>query len=63
MTPLTATYGLRNTAICEDVLNFVNKNFYVDDGLLLTTTPEKVVETMKKTQAALMRGEISIYTK
>ena len=43
-------------ATCEDVLNFVNKNFYVDDGLLSTTTPERAVETMKKTQAALRIG-------
>lgn len=59
--PAIVTYGLRKAAsvdptTCEDVLNFVNKNVYVDDGLLSTTTPEKAVEIMKKTQAALMTG-------
>lgn len=56
-----ATYGLRKAvsvdpSTSEDVVNFVNKNFYVDDGLLSTTTPEKAVEIMKKTQAALLTG-------
>lgn len=37
-------------------MNFVNKNFYVNDGLLSTKTPEKAVEIMKKTQAALLTG-------
>lgn len=35
----------------------MNKNFYVDDGLLSTTKAEKAAEIMKKTQAALMTGE------
>lgn len=56
-----ATYRLRKAvsvdpSTSEEVVNFVNKNFYVDDGLLSTTTPEKAVEIMKKTQAALLTG-------
>lgn len=59
--PAIATYGLRkavsvNPTTSEEVVKFVNKNFYVDDGLLSTTTPEKAVEIMKKTQAALLTG-------
>lgn len=46
-------YGLRkvvsvNFIISEEVVNFVNKNFYVDDGLFLIIIFEKVVEIMKK---------------
>lgn len=57
--PAIATYGLRKAVsvdptTSEEVVNFVNKNFYVDDGLLSTTTPEKAVEIMKKT--ALLTG-------
>lgn len=37
-------------------MNFVNKNIYVDDGLVSTTPPEKAVEIMKKTQAVLLTG-------
>lgn len=65
--PAIATYGLRKAAsedptTCVDVLNFLNKNFYVDDGLLSTTTPENAVEIMKKTQAALMtRGNLRLH--
>lgn len=46
-------YGLRkvvsvNFIISEEVVNFVNKNFYVDDGLVLIIIFEKVVEIIKK---------------
>lgn len=61
LSPAIATYGLRKAVsvyptTSEEVVNFVNKNFYVDDGLVSTTTPEKAVEIMKKTQAVLLTG-------
>jgi hypothetical protein len=54
LSPAIATYGLRKAAsvdpkTCGDVLNFVNKNFCVDDGLLTTTTLERAVKTDQQT--------------
>ncbi len=40
----------------EDVINYVERNFYVDDGLASCKTPEEAIILVKKTQCALMEG-------
>jgi hypothetical protein len=60
--PAIATYGLRKAALetvdeyGEDVCTFVNKNFYVDDGIVSTRSPEETVSLIKRTQSALEKG-------
>ncbi|KAK3086079.1 hypothetical protein FSP39_013163 [Pinctada imbricata] len=59
--PAVATYGLRKAIdilpnVREDVKYFVNNNFYVDDALLSTSTPQQAVDIMKRTQEALQKG-------
>lgn len=57
--PAVANLGLQKTAeISEtefgcDVQKFVSTDFYVDDGLTSTATPEQAVDLMKRTQSAL----------
>lgn len=47
--PAIAGYGLRHTAndaestFGHDVTDFVNNNFYVDDGLTFLRTPEEAI--------------------
>jgi hypothetical protein len=60
--PAVATYGLRKT-VCEteetygqDVREFVEKGFYVDDGLASVSTAVEGISLMKRTQAALSSG-------
>lgn len=58
--PAVATYGLRRTAqIAEDkygsdVRSFVERNFYVDDGLISMSSPEEIVSLMERTKQALL---------
>ncbi|XP_033745498.1 uncharacterized protein LOC117331014 [Pecten maximus] len=60
--PAIATYGMRRAAHSvkekygEDIYNFVLNDFYVDDGLLSLPTTEAAVDTLKRTQAALLEG-------
>nr|XP_022331795.1 uncharacterized protein LOC111129629 [Crassostrea virginica] len=57
--PAVATYGLRKTAgnaeqeFGSDVLKFVERNFYVDDGLISLPSVDEVVSLMQRTQKAL----------
>ena len=57
--PAVANLGLQKTAeiskteFGSDVQKFVSSDFYVDDGLTSTATPEQAIELMKRTQAAL----------
>lgn len=39
-----------------DVKNFVNDNFYVDDGITSCETTEQAVKLIKQTQRALYEG-------
>lgn len=58
--PAVATYGLRKAAQSgeevygSDVVNFVIRNFYVDDGLVSLPTASDAIDLMKRTQEALM---------
>ena len=56
--PAVATYGLRKAVngADEDVIDYVERNFYVDDGLGSCKKPEEAIILVKKTQCALMQG-------
>ena len=60
--PAIATYGLRQAAkfgqdtSSIDVEHFVERNFYVDDGLGSFKTAEEAMSLMKRTQQALYSG-------
>ncbi|XP_046562259.1 uncharacterized protein LOC124271225 [Haliotis rubra] len=57
--PAIATSGLRRIAGCaaekfgSDVEDFVNKNFYVDDGLTSLPTDDEAINLLQRTQDAL----------
>ncbi|XP_052817602.1 uncharacterized protein LOC128243724 isoform X1 [Mya arenaria] len=60
--PAAATYGLRKIAQMteqshgRDVKDFIDNNFYVDDGLASLPSTEEAVSLMKRTQEALSTG-------
>ncbi|XP_071161032.1 uncharacterized protein [Mytilus edulis] len=56
--PTVATYRLRKSAETadQDVKDFVDRNFYVDDGLLSCQNVETAVDLVKRTQSALSSG-------
>lgn len=60
MCPRVATFGLRKVAteaepdFGQDVCGFVERNFYVDDGLTSLLTPEAATDMIRRTQEALM---------
>ncbi|XP_069114175.1 uncharacterized protein [Argopecten irradians] len=56
--PAIATLGLRKSVegSDEDVSNFVNFDFYVDDGLTSLPTPEEAIDLMQRSQQALKQG-------
>jgi hypothetical protein len=57
--PAVATYGLRKVAQAgeevfgTDMKEFVERNFYVDDGLVSLPSCEQAIDLMKRTQHAL----------
>ena len=53
--PAVATYGLRKAVSdsSEEVKNFVENNFYIDDGLMSSSDKEEIVRIVKDTQKAL----------
>jgi hypothetical protein len=55
--PAVATYALRKTieGSEDDVKEFVNRNFYVDDGLLSTESVEEAADLIKRTQSDLCK--------
>lgn len=66
--PSIATYGLRKTAAVaepefgKDVTDFVENNFYVDDGLLSLPTVPQAIDLMKRTQQALQsQGNLRLH--
>ena len=50
-----ATFGLRKTiSHCEeDIKQFVNRHFYVDDGVVPVSTAQEALNLVRKTQLAL----------
>jgi hypothetical protein len=62
--PAVSTYGLRKAASVADscVQEFVNNNFYVDDGLISLPSASEAVTLMKKTQTILQEnGHIHLH--
>ncbi|XP_061170947.1 uncharacterized protein LOC133180435 [Saccostrea echinata] len=65
--PAIATYGLRKTVkevedmFGTDVTQYVERDFYVDDGLTSQPTVEKAVDLMKRTQKALSYGKLRLH--
>ena len=59
--PAIATYGLRKSvAECDesnqDVKTFVERDFYVDDGLASFSNANEAIDCIKRTQEALWKG-------
>ncbi|MEL6844726.1 MAG: hypothetical protein AAFP02_16065, partial [Bacteroidota bacterium] len=56
--PAVATYGLRKSVenADPDVMEFVCRNFYVDDGLMSFSDVETAKTVLRKTQEALKEG-------
>ena len=63
--PAVATYGLRRTDDGEEhdpeVKEFVQRNFYVDDGLVSKPTAEEVVTLIKNMQATLASANLRLH--
>ena len=67
--PAVATFGLRKTAPPEveevkfgtDAKEFVDNNFYVDDGIKSTFTTEDAVDLLKRTQAMLATANLHLH--
>ncbi|KAM3938230.1 uncharacterized protein RB166_011994 [Leptodactylus fuscus] len=65
--PAVATYGLRRTAqegeseYGIDARDFVEKDFYVDDGLKSLPTEEAAIDLLKRTQGMLYRANLRLH--
>lgn len=65
--PAVATYGLRRTAqeteteFGSDMRDFIDRNFYVDDGLTSTGSPQEAVDLMTRTRSALQTAGIRLH--
>lgn len=53
--PAVSTYGLRKTVEHSDadVKDFVDNNFYVDDGLVSCTSAETAIDLVQRTKQIL----------
>lgn len=62
-----ATFGLKKMAqdgqdkFRQDAKEFVDKNFYVDDGLTSTPDSEQAVDLMQRTQAMLATANLRLH--
>ena len=45
----------------KDAANFVKRNFYVDDGLISTATPEEAIDLLKRTKSMLSESNINLH--
>jgi hypothetical protein len=64
--PAVATFGLRKTVADEEkhgeeVKDFVNRNFYVDDGLASVPTAEEAVNLVTSTQKTLATSNLRLH--
>lgn len=62
--PVVAAYGLREAVRNgnKDVRDFVERNFYVDDGLISISTADEALQLVKKTQQQLkVQGSIRLH--
>ena len=56
--PAVATYGLRKSVegSDQDIKDFVNHNFYVDDGLKSFPDDDSAINMLQRTKEALLEG-------
>ena len=64
--PAVATYGLRRTVEDDEefdhgVKDFVQRNFYVDDGLVSRPTADEIIKLVSDTQAALATANLRLH--
>ncbi|XP_041417427.1 uncharacterized protein LOC121393319 [Xenopus laevis] len=65
--PAVATYGLRRTACegkCEygaDAQHFVERDFYVDDGLKSLPTDQEAIDLLRRTQCMLSEANLRLH--
>ncbi|XP_040197695.1 uncharacterized protein LOC120930586 [Rana temporaria] len=65
--PAVATYGLRRTAqegkkeFGSDTRQFIERDFYVDDGLKSFSTPEEAVNLIKRAQQLLSTANLRLH--
>lgn len=65
--PAVAIHGLRQAAkeaeadFRADVVKFVERNFYVDDGLKSLPSGAAAIDLLKRTQAALARSNLKLH--
>ena len=67
LSPAVGTYCLRKTAEAgeqefgSDAKNFVDNNFYVDDGLKSVAEPTEAVDLLRRTQAMLATANLHLH--
>ncbi|XP_071177783.1 uncharacterized protein [Mytilus edulis] len=60
--PAVASYCLRKAASVNkttnvsDIVEFVNRNCYVDDGLVSLATPKEAIDLLQRTRESLQTG-------
>jgi len=62
--PAVATYGLRKSSeLAEpDIRNFIERHFYVDDGLISVDSSQDMISLLTRTQKTLMKeGNIRLH--
>jgi hypothetical protein len=65
--PAVATFGLKKTAkeeehkFGQDAIEFVDENFYVDDGLISLPDSEQAVGLLQRTQAMLATANLRLH--
>ncbi|XP_011487025.2 uncharacterized protein LOC105356652 [Oryzias latipes] len=65
--PAVAVYGLRKAIKAgakdygADTVNFVERHFYVDDGLISVPTPAEAIDLLQRTQASLAESNLRLH--
>ncbi len=65
--PAVAIYGLRRAALTgeqdygPEARHFVDRNFYVDDGLTSLPTEEEAIKLLKATQEMLAQSNLHLH--
>ncbi|KAF7642400.1 hypothetical protein LDENG_00258540 [Lucifuga dentata] len=65
--PAVAIYGLRRAAqegekkYGSDSRHFVERHFYVDDGLISLLTEDEAINLLKRTQASLAQSNLKLH--
>ncbi|XP_035988362.1 uncharacterized protein LOC118560918 [Fundulus heteroclitus] len=65
--PAVAVYGLRKAIKAgakeygADTVNFVERHFYVDDGLISLPSPAEAIDLLQRTQASLAESNLRLH--